>query len=70
LDAKTAPQGVTIAREFTPWLHNAKSGLIYGVGADAAYVAQGIAINDRPSSPKNTRDVNDLDRLGQCVRQA
>jgi putative flavoprotein involved in K+ transport len=26
-----------------PWLHNAKSGLIYGVGEDAAYVAKVIA---------------------------
>jgi putative flavoprotein involved in K+ transport len=26
-----------------PWLHNAKSGLIYGVGEDAAYLAQKIA---------------------------
>jgi putative flavoprotein involved in K+ transport len=25
-----------------PWLHNAKSGLIYGVGDDAAYIAQQI----------------------------
>jgi putative flavoprotein involved in K+ transport len=28
-----------------PWLHNAKSGLIYGVGEDAGYVAQAIASN-------------------------
>jgi len=26
-----------------PWLHNAKSGLIYGVGKDARYVAEAIA---------------------------
>jgi putative flavoprotein involved in K+ transport len=26
-----------------PWLHNAKSGLIYGVSEDAAYVAEAIA---------------------------
>jgi putative flavoprotein involved in K+ transport len=26
-----------------PWLHNAKSGLIFGVGSDAAYVAESIA---------------------------
>jgi putative flavoprotein involved in K+ transport len=25
-----------------PWLHNAKSGLIYGVSEDAAYVAEAI----------------------------
>jgi putative flavoprotein involved in K+ transport len=28
-----------------PWLHNAKSGLIFGVGGDAAYVAETIASN-------------------------
>jgi putative flavoprotein involved in K+ transport len=26
-----------------PWLHNAKSGLIYGVGQDARHVAEAIA---------------------------
>jgi putative flavoprotein involved in K+ transport len=26
-----------------PWLHNAKSGLIYGVGDDAAYIAGTIS---------------------------
>ncbi len=26
-----------------PWLHDAKSGLIYGVGADASYIADQIA---------------------------
>ena len=30
-----------------PWLHSAKSGLIYGVGEDAAYIAQAIASHDR-----------------------
>jgi len=31
-----------------PWLHNAKSGLLYGVGDDAAYIAQRIADRDVP----------------------
>jgi putative flavoprotein involved in K+ transport len=31
-----------------PWLHNAKSGLIYGAGEDGAYIAQNIAANNRP----------------------
>ena len=34
-----------------PWLRNAKSGLIYGVGEDAAYIAQKIAADDQSSSP-------------------
>src|SRR3974390_3087715 len=29
-----------------PWLHSAKSGLIYGVGEDASYVAERIAERD------------------------
>jgi hypothetical protein len=33
-----------------PWLHNAKSGLIYGVGDDAAYIAQKIITDDREIS--------------------
>ena len=33
-----------------PWLHNAKSGLIYGVGEDAAYIARKITADDRQSS--------------------
>jgi len=32
-----------------PWLHNAKSGLIYGVGEDAEYIAKTISSDDRPS---------------------
>ena len=31
-----------------PWLHNAKSGLIFGVGGDAAYVAETIARDRYP----------------------
>src|SRR5215813_2066570 len=34
-----------------PWLHNAKSGLIYGVGDDAAYVARMISGGVRSSVP-------------------
>ena len=34
-----------------PWLHNAKSGLIYGVGDDAAYIARTIANDGRSSLP-------------------
>ena len=30
-----------------PWLHNAKSGLIHGVGEDAAYIADQIAAAER-----------------------
>jgi putative flavoprotein involved in K+ transport len=32
-----------------PWLHNAKSGLLYGVGDDAALIARAIAGEARPS---------------------
>jgi len=34
--------GLAVAMEVPglPWLHNAKSGLICGVGQDAAYIAQ------------------------------
>ena len=42
-----------------PWLHNAKSGLIYGVGEDAAYIALQIATDDRPSSSAEMEDVPD-----------
>jgi len=35
-----------------PWLHNARSGLIYGVGDDAAYIAQKIANADQPRAAK------------------
>src|SRR5262249_30328387 len=31
-----------------PWLHTAKSGLIYGVGEDACYVAERIAEREAP----------------------
>ena len=33
-----------------PWLHNAKSGLIYGVGDDASYIAHKIITGDREIS--------------------
>jgi putative flavoprotein involved in K+ transport len=38
-----------------PWLHNGKSGLIYGVGDDAAYVAQKIAGGMRRSLRTQSR---------------
>jgi putative flavoprotein involved in K+ transport len=34
-----------------PWLHNAKSGLLYGVGDDAAYIARIIAGETRSTLP-------------------
>ena len=37
-----------------PWLHNAKSGLIFGVGEDAAYIAQKLAIDDPLGALENT----------------
>ena len=37
-----------------PWLHTAKSGLIYGVGDDAAHVARQIASEDQLASPDIT----------------
>jgi putative flavoprotein involved in K+ transport len=39
-----------------PWLHDAKSGLLYGVGDDAAYVAQRIAADARRGAPAPHRD--------------
>jgi putative flavoprotein involved in K+ transport len=36
-----------------PWLRNAKSGLIYGVSEDAAYIAQAIASDVRLSAPRH-----------------
>jgi len=38
-----------------PWLHNGKSGLIYGVGDDAAYVVQKIINDRRRSSCQQTK---------------
>jgi len=53
-----------------PWLHNAKSGLIYGVGEDAAYIAQEIAANDQPGSLNAVPSTNALARAGLGIRQA
>ena len=39
-----------------PWLHNAKSGLIYGVGDDAAYIAKKITADERPNSAREMVD--------------
>ena len=38
-----------------PWLHNAKSALIYGVGDDAAYFGRTITSDVRSSAPVPTR---------------
>src|SRR5262249_45990072 len=38
-----------------PWLHNAKFGLIFGVGDDADYIARTIAGNMRSSDPVPSR---------------
>ena len=42
-----------------PWLHNAKSGLLYGVGEDAAYIASRMPIDRRPLSIVEVTDVPD-----------
>ena len=42
-----------------PWLHNAKSGLIYGVGEDAAHIASRIETDERPSSQAHIVDAPD-----------
>ena len=39
-----------------PWLHNAKSGLLYGAGEDAAYIAQKLAGEERPTSAADRED--------------
>jgi putative flavoprotein involved in K+ transport len=53
-------RGVTTCRGLffvgLPWLHNAKSGLIYGVGDDAAYVVQKIIHDGRWSSHQQPRE--------------
>jgi len=46
-----------------PWLHNAKSGLIYGVGEDAAYVAKSIATRDPRNAAAETSAANDQEML-------
>jgi putative flavoprotein involved in K+ transport len=39
-----------------PWLHDAKSGLIYGVGADACYIANQIAPRQNSKALGQTRE--------------
>ena len=39
-----------------PWLHNAKSGLLYGVGDDAAFISQRIASDERSVSEADLQD--------------
>src|SRR5262249_30814647 len=53
-----------------PWLHNAKSGLIYGVGEDGAYIAHKIAANDRAGSLNAVPSTNALAPAGLGLRQA
>ena len=51
-----------------PWLHNAKSGLIYGLGEDAGYIAEAIAARD-PGNVSAERDpANDQGMLPQAAR--
>ena len=40
-----------------PWLHNAKSGLLYGTGQDASYIAEKIASEGRPISAADLEDI-------------
>ena len=40
-----------------PWLHNAKSGLLYGAGQDAGYIAQKMAGEERPMSAADREDI-------------
>ncbi|HET9686102.1 MAG TPA: hypothetical protein VFP79_02880, partial [Pseudolabrys sp.] len=51
-----------------PWLHDAKSGLIYGVGADASYIADQIAARRiskaTPSTPYQPRPLEERPILG------
>ena len=51
-----------------PWLHNAKSGLIYGVGEDAAYVAKSIATRDPRNAAAETSAANDQTLLRRAAR--
>jgi putative flavoprotein involved in K+ transport len=37
-----------------PWLHNAKSGLIFGVSADATHVASHIVKREQYQVPNST----------------
>ena len=51
-----------------PWLRNAKSGLIYGVGEDAAYIAETIAARDPRNVTAATSAANDQTLLRQAAR--
>jgi putative flavoprotein involved in K+ transport len=48
-----------------PWLHNAKSGLIYGVGGDAAYIALQISTDGRASCDTEMEDTPERGWLDQ-----
>jgi putative flavoprotein involved in K+ transport len=51
-----------------PWLHNAKSGLIYGVGEDAAHIAGSIAIHDPENAAAEAIAANDREMLPRAAR--
>ena len=51
-----------------PWLHNAKSGLIYGVGEDAAFIAESIATRDPQNAAAEMSPANDREMLPQAAR--
>ncbi|HEX4572351.1 MAG TPA: hypothetical protein VH184_18105, partial [Dongiaceae bacterium] len=51
-----------------PWLHNAKSGLIYGVGEDAAHIAESIAIRDPQNAAAEAIAANDREMLPRAAR--
>jgi hypothetical protein len=53
-----------------PWLHNGKSGLIYGVGSDAAYVAQEIVSRERFTPCFQSRSNGALETRQDLVRWA
>lgn len=40
-----------------PWLHNAKSGLLYGVAKDAAYIAEKIIADNRSTTAAEMEDL-------------
>jgi len=48
-----------------PWLHNAKSGLLYGVGQDADYIVTKMTSDDRPASEYRIPDEPDKGWLSQ-----
>jgi putative flavoprotein involved in K+ transport len=49
------------------WLHSAKSGLIYGVGEDAAYIARQIASGHRQTFPRGSTKADPCTRSQHAV---